>query len=335
MGTVNMWHRGQSSIHTTSTSGGHIHDFGEGLYLADSKKVAEIYAKTRAAENGGKPRVLSVDINFNNLKILDLNKDPRWKKFINEPAIPNNPNSTPKSLIKLANENYGRMFKAFLKANKINRSQYDAVIGPEFVRGGNQMAILFHGKNKMSNKAASVVMKLYGVHNPTSKKQPKVTKPIQHQISKNTSSIKTSTFRRGVRGVVARQAGAEMLAQAACKTMEYVGDYFIDSRIEKYKANHAEAINRIHARGDGALIVIKMKEWSVADFNQNRVHNLLGVYLSSGKSRLTAISSWHDPMQPKLTEVASKGWRSYYDYIWLAPPSEDIRLPHSSVNHSF
>jgi hypothetical protein len=42
----------------------------------------------------------------------------------------------------MANENYGRFFEQFVRVNKIRIKEYDAVIGPECVRGGSQLAIL-------------------------------------------------------------------------------------------------------------------------------------------------------------------------------------------------
>jgi hypothetical protein len=41
-----------------------------------------------------------------------------------------------------AEEHYHDFFKAFVKANKIDLNQYDAVIGPLFQHGGNQMCVL-------------------------------------------------------------------------------------------------------------------------------------------------------------------------------------------------
>jgi hypothetical protein len=86
--------------------------------------------------------VYSVNVPTENLKVLDLTKDPRWKQYMGPigPGLPSN-----ESLIKRANENYGKFFQSFCKQHKINLSEYDAVIGEEYVRGGKQMAILHKG----------------------------------------------------------------------------------------------------------------------------------------------------------------------------------------------
>jgi hypothetical protein len=51
------------------------------------------------------------------------------------------PGHTRESLIRLANENYSRIFEAFLTEHGIDLKEYDAIIGPEYVRGGSQVNI--------------------------------------------------------------------------------------------------------------------------------------------------------------------------------------------------
>lgn len=328
MGNIQKWYRGQSTNHKPSPARSVIHDFGDGIYLTDSRSIANIYANTRASESGGKPKILSLNLDLSKSRILNLNRDPRWKKYLNEPIVPNKPESTPKNMIKAANENYGRMFNSFLKKNNINIQLYDAVIGPEFVRGGNQMVILIH-KGNLSDLSIKVINELYRpVPRP-----PKIVRPLP--LGKSGKSIQTRAYRRGFtpfKNMAKTQAGAEMLAQAVCKVLEVSGDYFINSKVKKYiSTTGAEAIARIHANGDGALIIIRMQEWEVADFNQNRAHNLLGIYLSSGSSYGAAMSRWLNPREPKLTEMPKIGWRFYDDYIWL-PSHDDIILPHSSLS---
>ncbi len=138
-----IWYRGQSNTVAPSEPGGSIHDFGDGMYLTDSREVAEQYARTRVEDGGGQPEVLTINIERSELgKVLDLSSDPRWQRFLSHPQVPGRPDLTPENLIKMANENYGRFFEQFVRKNKIRIKEYDAVIGPEFVRGGTQLAIL-------------------------------------------------------------------------------------------------------------------------------------------------------------------------------------------------
>jgi len=155
-----IWYRGQSNTVAPSKPGGSIHDFGDGMYLTDSREVAEQYARTRVAYGGGQPEVLSINIERSELgRVLDLNSDPRWQQFLRTPQVPGNPDMTPEKLIRMANENYGRFFEQFVRANKIRIKEYDAVIGPEFVRGGSQLAIL-HEDGRPSSLAIKIRSRL-------------------------------------------------------------------------------------------------------------------------------------------------------------------------------
>jgi hypothetical protein len=137
------WFRGESTNAPPAKAGGHLHDFGDGVYFTSSKAVAEQYANTRVHYSGGTISVYEVTIQRTDLgRVLDLTSDPRWRSFMTTPIIPGQMERTPEKLIQLANENYNGFFREFLKRNNIDIRQYDAVIGPEFVRGGNQLAIL-------------------------------------------------------------------------------------------------------------------------------------------------------------------------------------------------
>ena len=114
------------------------HDIGDGMYLTDTKEVALKYADLRADDPAAR-RVYSVVIDPSSLRVLDLTTDARWQKDLKmvEPSI------------KLANVNYGRVFKNFVTANRINLDEYDAVIGLDYVRGGRQICILYRGGRPM------------------------------------------------------------------------------------------------------------------------------------------------------------------------------------------
>ncbi len=152
-----IWFRGQSTAVPPAKPGAHIHDFGDGLYLTDRLDVAKQYADTRVSQGGGKPEILKVNIKTGDLgKVLDLRKDARWAAYLDKPTIPGRPEMTPRALIKLSNENYFSFFKQFLKLHKIDISKFDSVIGPELVRGGNQMCIL-HKKGALSSLGRRIV----------------------------------------------------------------------------------------------------------------------------------------------------------------------------------
>jgi hypothetical protein len=136
------------------------------LYLTDSKAVAELYAKTRVALGGGQPRVLTIEITRAELgRVLDLNSDPRWPQFLRAPQIPRRPDLTPENLIRRANENYSRFFDQFVAQNKIPIEEYNAVIGPEFVRGATQLAVL-HKNGQPSRLSIEIRTRLRPVDGP-------------------------------------------------------------------------------------------------------------------------------------------------------------------------
>lgn len=135
-----IWYRGEMEGGDRSTPGGSIHDFGDGLYFTDDLNVARLYASTRCPGNAALQRVYSVDIDDGELGILlDLRHNDGWTNLL---QAPQGASFTTLSLIRMANENYGRFFQFFVDHCQIDLRQYDAVIGGEYVRGGNQLCIL-------------------------------------------------------------------------------------------------------------------------------------------------------------------------------------------------
>lgn len=137
-----VWFRGEGvGVAPASPGSTPAHDLGDGMYLTDRQDVAKRYAEMRSPEPAGQ-RVYSVTVNTGSLKVLDLTRDERWKQYMQplKPGMPSN-----ETFIKQANENYGKFFQSFCKQHKINLNDYDAVIGPEYVRGGKQMVILSKG----------------------------------------------------------------------------------------------------------------------------------------------------------------------------------------------
>jgi hypothetical protein len=152
--TVETWYRGEGIGVPPSEPGKNSHDLGDGMYLTDTESVALQYAKTRA--KGEAPwQVVEVRVERQSLgRVLDLTMDPRWLKFMTEPMFPgmNHPDLKKSRLdhLRIKYELYDQFFKEFQKANKIDIKEFDAVIGPEYVRGGKQLCILH--KNGLPTK---------------------------------------------------------------------------------------------------------------------------------------------------------------------------------------
>ncbi len=135
-----IWFRGEAEGVAPARAGGAVHDFGDGLYLTDSPSVAETYAVTRAGDKPLTARLRSVAIESERLgRVLDLTQDIRWQTFLKSRGTPWSP--TNEELIRQANENYSGLFDQFARINKIPIQDYDAIKGPEFVRGGTQICI--------------------------------------------------------------------------------------------------------------------------------------------------------------------------------------------------
>ena len=133
------WWRGVGQGVAPAAPGSVIHDFGDGMYLSDNKAVGQEYAELRAGPKGT-PQLFKAEIDAKKLgRVLDLTKDVRWGNYVKGEGYPGG--RTIESLIKGANENYKRFFDSFLEKFGLKLSNYDAVIGPEYVRGGNELCI--------------------------------------------------------------------------------------------------------------------------------------------------------------------------------------------------
>jgi hypothetical protein len=136
---IETWYRGEGTGVPPSSLGGAIHDFGDGLYLTNDPAVAKQYATTRAGSLAGSTPSVTVATFQRSLlgRILDLTTDLRWKQYLSEGVG----SYTNEGLIKLANEHYWKIFQGFLEKNNLKLDNFDSIIGPEFVRGGNQICI--------------------------------------------------------------------------------------------------------------------------------------------------------------------------------------------------
>jgi hypothetical protein len=106
--------------------------------LTNDAAVAEQYSSLRAGTEPAAGRVLSASLERPQLgRILDLTRDPRWAEYMRTRVG----SLTYEQLIRMANENYWRFFQEFLRSNSLALESFDAIIGPEYVRGGTQLCI--------------------------------------------------------------------------------------------------------------------------------------------------------------------------------------------------
>jgi hypothetical protein len=100
--------------------------------------------------------------------------------------------------------------------------------------------------------------------------------------------------------------------------IQSLGDVGIRWRVEKeLQTTHAAAIERILGRGDGVLIIIRMQEWRIPDWNGQRARSLIGVSVEGGPTQAEALKNWRGT--PRMMTGPALGWRSYEQYAWIDP----------------
>jgi hypothetical protein len=132
---VQIWFRGEGAGVNPARPGGHLHDFGDGVYFTDQESVARIYAQRRAPALADQ-RVWMVSLDRSTLgRVLDLTLDTRWHQFMNgkDPMLVG---KTRLEYLKIKHELYDQFFKEFLRLHKLDINSYDVVIGPQIQSRG-------------------------------------------------------------------------------------------------------------------------------------------------------------------------------------------------------
>ena len=195
---TDIWYRGEAIDVAPATPGSTPpHDLGDGMYLTDSEASAHAYAELRTT-NPANRRVFSVQVDRAGLRVLDLTTDARWQQHV-QPVEPILKTGT-------ANENYGRTFESFVRVNKIDLNQYDAIIGHDYVRGGKQMCILHRG-----GAPSRLSLKIRGMFRLLSPVAARV-RSWMPRINVNARSLRLSGLRGGLRtaGGIAVTIGIEI-----------------------------------------------------------------------------------------------------------------------------
>lgn len=329
------WFRGESTQWSPPKAGANIHDFGDGLYFADTRAVAATYASTRCSKDGGDAQVFSAVFRSGELgRVLDLygnqpvgkNRTPireAWNTYLATPLIPGRPELAPIVRIKAQNEAYHTFFQEFLRTHGLKLSDYDAVIGPEFVRGGKQLAILARGESSSIAKLARARMSLIGpgaIVNSTSSPQIKAS-VVRRRFSglrRDATPVDMTASNSRMVGALRSKAAVEMLGQLLGSAIQALGDWGIQRQIEeKLSGDHAENIATWTEQGLGVLVIIRIQEWEREDFNGQRARMLLGISLQPSQSEAEALRQWHG--QPRLMQGPARGWRAFERYAWIDP----------------
>lgn len=250
---TNIWYRGEGAGVPPSKPGGDLHDLGDGLYLTDTEDVAWQYARLRAP--GYKEyRVWQANVSPQTLgRVLDLTTDSRWTNFMREPMVPGSRNpqlmKSRLNFLTIKNELYGQFFKEFLRSNKIDIKSYDAVIGPEYVRGGKQLCIL--NKNGLPTRLITRVRALLQPEPWAARVAATAEESVTAEgpvVSERPIPTKIG-FPRAVGGFIVSVGISLLLAYLSQKVMQKVNQDFINKgmkalepEIQKYSAARRRVI---------------------------------------------------------------------------------------------
>ncbi|MEZ5590061.1 MAG: hypothetical protein R3F53_04895 [Gammaproteobacteria bacterium] len=130
----------------------------------------------------------------------------------------------------MANENYGRFFNTFVTQHKINLKQYNAIIGPEFVRGGKQLCILLkNGQQTLLHAQLRASYQLYYQGGKEMAPRP-VTAPNAASAIPP-SAVKILRPASGLRRAAGNQAAAAMVGVAPGGLALWLGGKGIEMKI--------------------------------------------------------------------------------------------------------
>jgi hypothetical protein len=76
-------------------------------------------------------------------------------------------------------------------------------------------------------------------------------------------------------------------------------------------------VQAILNRGDGVLVIVRLEEWIIPDFNGMRARSLLSVDVAGGRTQEAALNEWRST--PKLLKGPAPGWQSFERYNWIPP----------------
>jgi hypothetical protein len=308
-----VWYRGESAGGPVATpGGGAIHDLGDGVYYTSDRDVAKNYADTRAHKQGdpGLSRAYVVSVDMAQMRVLDLTRDPRWSAYLgSRPAG----SLTVEQMIRMANENYGRFFNHYVAQNRIDLRSYDAVVGPEFVRGGTQLCILL--KNGQQTPLHEAIRNKSTLYYSGGKD---VAPPTPQQSGVMPATPDVLRMRNPLRRAAGVQGAAAAIGVALGSAIQWLGDVGIERRVrQELETTHARAIETILGRGDGVLVIVSLEEWGTPDDLGRRARSFLGAYVRGGKTEEAALTAWRT--EAKLLTGPAPGWRAFERYAWMPP----------------
>lgn len=310
------WYRGESTVAAPAQAGGFLQDFGDGVYFTNELHVARFYADKRVKESGGEQQIYRLE--FEPVRRLDLRTDGRWLKSVQglEPHI------------RASNENYGRIFQNFIRQHNINLNEIDAVIGPEYLNGGIQMAILHkNGQPSTLARGARAMMQ------PLSGRPPRLV-ALPRSQNMRTVGLRNWMASRGTpgfRGPVPMRGAQEFYQQQAQNqnAWAYVGmkiagaihdlnNRAIQAQVQsQLETMYKDQVERTLAGGQGVLVIINIQEPILEDVNGYRSRVLRSIVLKSGPSSEVTLNGWNS--ENRFGIGPDPNCRIVEEYLWLDP----------------
>jgi hypothetical protein len=97
-----------------------------------------------------------------------------------------------------------------------------------------------------------------------------------------------------------------------------IGDIGIQRQVRQRLENELQpGVTAILMRGEGVLVIIRLQEWEVADFQGRRAHTLLDVHIQGGASEQQARQAYEN--RSGVYQGPPKGWRVANQYAWMPP----------------
>lgn len=314
MGTPELWFRGEAAGGPVAEAGKFVHDFGDGMYLTDRFEVAKMYAETRTSAVD-QQRIVAIVTDFRGrgLQVLDLRTDQRWKTYIEHPYQEHFVNKI-KNSNGVLNEEYSQLFNTFLQQHKIDRSTLDVIIGPELVRGGNQVCIVQKG-----SAPSTLAMQLRSEFKAVTvgpPGQPSNATKRPYSPPQMRSFQPTVPIGEKLRRVARNQNAMAAVGIAFESGMDWLQQKGIAREVQRrIETDYRDYVQQAFNRGDGVLVIVYMQEWILPDVNGFHPKMMQGMSVHAGRTREEALANYNS--RPNLTPGPSANCRTYEMYQWI------------------
>jgi hypothetical protein len=256
-------------------------------------------------------------------KVLDLTTDPRWQRFMTQPMYPGtnsaNLNKSRLEHVRMKYELYGQFFKEFQQAHNIDIKDFDAVVGPEYVRGGKQLCIL--NKNGFPTRVSARIRALF-----------------RPRVAQGGFTVKplSSNWPRAIGGALVSVGISILIAYVTQKIMNRINDSIIRQAMESFRPElekfaaemRLNVVDRL-ANGEGAFVsayvevsfgMMPNQDWQ----NPGYIVGLPLVHIAQATvspKDLSNIPVKHTKDSPSI--LAGGVWQDLY-YFWISgkPPIE-------------